>query len=371
MELTTDLKVCCRNKDFSAVSLAVIADAMNRDSVGGFLEEDAIVANTKPQEAFELARERLNAATAGFGVAVNGFEAGHGDVLRDSADLGLYNGNVTTTREPASKWRRLKHDALGRLTSVVEDPTASIMIGTTTYSNTSTATPELETTYGYDARGNLSSVTQGGRNRSFTYDSLGRLQTAINPESGTTSYGYDSAGNVTSKSDQRGVTASILYDVRGRLKSKTYSGGVATPPVTYCYDGDVTGACATAPTAALPQTKNLLGRQTMVSTSNATTMIGEYDALGRPKSSTQRMVGASGDYGFQYTYNDVGLKTVTYPSGRSVQYGYDSAGRLASANQPGAPLVPYATVESYAPHGAIESLLLGTGAGQEIGRAHV
>ena len=72
----------------STVDIAPVADAMNRDGIGGFLEEDAVIADTKPQEALEFAGERLNAATASFGVAVNGFEDGHGDMLRDRADLG-------------------------------------------------------------------------------------------------------------------------------------------------------------------------------------------------------------------------------------------------------------------------------------------
>ncbi len=61
---------------------------MNSDTVGGLLEEDAVVADAQPQEAFELAGERLHATGSGVGIAVDGFENGHGDVLRDGADLG-------------------------------------------------------------------------------------------------------------------------------------------------------------------------------------------------------------------------------------------------------------------------------------------
>jgi len=60
---------------------------VNNDGVGGFLKEHAVVADAKAQEAFELAGEWFDAASAGFGVAVNGFEDGHSDVLRDGADL--------------------------------------------------------------------------------------------------------------------------------------------------------------------------------------------------------------------------------------------------------------------------------------------
>ncbi len=63
---------------------------MDIDRVGGFLEEDAVVADAQAQEAFELAGERLDSTGSGVGIAVDGFENGHGDVLRDSADLGRY-----------------------------------------------------------------------------------------------------------------------------------------------------------------------------------------------------------------------------------------------------------------------------------------
>jgi len=37
------------------------------DSIGGLLEEDAMVADAKTEETLELAAERLDAARAGFG----------------------------------------------------------------------------------------------------------------------------------------------------------------------------------------------------------------------------------------------------------------------------------------------------------------
>ena len=52
------------------------------------------------------------------------------------------------------------------------------------------------TTYAYDVLANLKTVTQGAQTRSFTYDSLSRLKTAVNPESGTVSYVYDDNGNL-------------------------------------------------------------------------------------------------------------------------------------------------------------------------------
>jgi YD repeat-containing protein len=72
----------------------------------------------------------------------------------------------TTVTDQGLKARKSRADALGRLVDVTEDPGGLGYL----------------TTYGYDARGNLRSVSQGAQTRSFTYDSLGRLKTAGMPE---------------------------------------------------------------------------------------------------------------------------------------------------------------------------------------------
>ena len=72
------------------------------------------------------------------------------------------------------------------------------------------------------------------RIRRFTYDSLSRLVTAKNPESGAISYTYDSDGNVITKTDARGITTTMAYDQLHRVTQKSYSDG--TPTFTFSYD---------------------------------------------------------------------------------------------------------------------------------------
>ncbi len=52
--------------------------------------------------------------------------------------------------------------------------------------------------------------------RTFVYDSLKRLTSATNPESGTVTYGYDANGNLTSKIDARSITTTMVYDAINR-----------------------------------------------------------------------------------------------------------------------------------------------------------
>jgi YD repeat-containing protein len=84
-----------------------------------------------------------------------------------------YTGNEVTVTDQAGQRRKSVTDALGRLTTVYEDPHATGYTGF-----------NYRTDYSYDAPGNLRKVDQGGQLRYFMYDSLGRLIRAKNPEQG-------------------------------------------------------------------------------------------------------------------------------------------------------------------------------------------
>jgi len=124
--------------------------------------------------------------------------------------------------------------------------------------------------------------------------------------------------------------------------------------VTYCYDGAANGVgCSAAPTGAY-----LVGRLTMVQNPNSATLYTSFDALGRVTGSSQQTLGMALPYPtFSYSYDLAGETTsMTYPSGRMVTYAYDQAGRINAVQKAGG---NYATGISYAPQGAISSLLLG------------
>jgi RHS repeat-associated protein len=191
----------------------------------------------------------------------------------------------------------LTKDALGRLVNVVEDPNGAA----------------YTTAYGYDALDNLTSVNQGGRMRTFVYDSLSRLMSATNPESASTWYAYDAAGNLYQKADSRGITTTYSYDVLNRLTGKSYTDG--TLPVSYVYDAS--------------WVTNSIGRLTQASNNTSSTYFTAYDSMGRVQTSEQILDGSA--YIFQYSYNLAGaLVKETYPSGRQVSMGYDGANRVSS-----------------------------------------
>ncbi len=217
----------------------------------------------------------------------------------------VYDANTVTVTDQAGKERRSASDGLGRLTNVYEDPNGV----------------NYGTSYDYDSLGNLRHVYQGSQTRTFTYDSLSRLRTANNPESGTISYVYDDNGNLTSKTDARAITTNFVYDSLNRATSRSYQNDPnSTPTVTYTYD---------------TLSQNGKGRLTSVASSVSSYSYSGYDAVGKVLSATQTIYGpsqTSQSYTVTYdTYDLAGhVKTMTYPSGRQVTNAYDNAGRLQS-----------------------------------------
>jgi len=126
-----------------------------------------------------------------------------------------YSGNTVTVTDQAGKVRRSVTDGLGRLTRV-DEPDANGNHG-------SVSSPNQPTSYTYSVLDDLLTVTQGVQTRTFVYDSLKRLTSVTNPESGTVTFGYDDNGNLTSKTDARNITTTIAYDALNRPTSKTYS----------------------------------------------------------------------------------------------------------------------------------------------------
>jgi YD repeat-containing protein len=172
-----------------------------------------------------------------------------------SSLIWTYSGNVTDTCDETSRhWRRTS-DALGRLTKVFEPDSAN--------------SPTIETDYQYDALNNLLRVDQwggpsgsaGDRQRTFTYDSLSRLITASNPETGTICYGvwsgsscingYDAAGNLLARTDARGITTTFTYDALNRMTQKQ------APGINYGYLYDAASSTFTS--------TNAIGRMTEAS----------------------------------------------------------------------------------------------------------
>jgi RHS repeat-associated protein len=266
-----------------------------------------------------------------------------------------YSGNAVTVTDQAGKLRRTITDALGRL-SRVDEPDGNNNLD-------SGGNPVQPTYYTYDVLDDLTGVSQGTQTRTFVYDSLKRLTSATNPESGTVTYGYDANGNLTSKVDPRSVTTTIAYDAINRVTTRSYNDNPQTPAVSYFYDAQTLPGGAPSFSRGY-STGRLVA---VIYGSNEGTYRG-YDQMGRVVMQYQRT--DSINYLVEATYYaNSSLHSQTYPavSGagdrRSVTYTNDAAGRLASLSSSATSYAPGASVSSigYAAHNALNTQTYGNG----------
>lgn len=261
-----------------------------------------------------------------------------------------FSGRVTTAQDAIGRQKRSFVDALGRLVRV-DEPNDAGQLGTE-------ASPNQATYYTYNTLDQLIRVEQGVQNRYFRYDAMGRPTHQRHPEqdaphsftdsltsnnSWSSKTEYDSLGRVQYSYDARNLRSEMIYDGINRVTEinvKKYVSGswVADPdtPVKSFAYGDNPPSGLTAPAYG----KGRIMRVKADSSDDkrdSEILIGEYDKMGRVKSQTQKLWNTTSNAWVSYTtsraYDLTGAVTSqTYPSGRTVNYGYDSVGRLAYFN---------------------------------------
>ncbi|MFJ9656992.1 LamG-like jellyroll fold domain-containing protein [Streptomyces griseoflavus] len=281
---------------------------------------------------------------------------------------GTYNpaGEPLTLTDPAGT-TRFGYDGLGRLTETIDatnrrTTTAYDALGNTIATTEfGTGTTALRTrTSEYDADGNLIAVIspETKARTAYTYDALGRMTRQVEPVSATASitmsFGYDAAGNRTRLTDGRGSktvytfnswglpestvepataahpdtvdrTWTTVYDNAGQAVTERLPGGVERRST---YDGlgrlvHETGVGAEAATAERTLGYDLVGRLTSVG-SGETLNPNTYTYNDRGQ-----LLTADGPAGsVNYAYDADGNMTARSDSKNTTSYGYDAAGRL-------------------------------------------
>ena len=234
------------------------------------------------------------------------------------------SGNITTVTDANNNRTDYVYDVFNRLYQVIQPG-------------------NIITTYSYDSQGNLRTVTDAeGHATTYTYDDLGRLVGTVSPDTGTTLYSYDEAGNLRYKT-QNGQTIEYQYDVLGRLTHIIYSDPAEN--VTMAYD---TG------------TGNyLLGRLASVTDSSGTVNY-SYDINGNLISETRTVAGVT--YITGYGYDAAGnLRSITYPTGQTITYEPD----VFDPTMIGAVTLntsqTLASILVYEPFGPVSEMTLGNG----------
>jgi YD repeat-containing protein len=238
------------------------------------------------------------------------------------------NDNLANITYPSNRYVQYSYNTNNQITSVtgfggsitsVTYYTSGTSIGlprTYTYSNGHTTTVtynqrnltlgidasavNLDIAYGYDSRGNTTSITNSLNSASsqiLGYDDLNRLLTFNGPWGGG-SYTYDALGNRKTKS----VAASSAYNyTNNRLTSVT---GAEAASYHYNNDGDLDSLTASGTTYTL-----------------------KYDLLHNVKSYEQGTnVLAS------YSYDGDGMRVAKTANNKTVIYHYDQGGRVLAEN---------------------------------------
>jgi RHS repeat-associated protein len=278
-------------------------------------------------------------------------------------------GTTTRTVDAWGRWRWSRTDVLGRIVELVEPAPGG--------DGSLDGLGNLVTTYAYDAVGLVARIIQGGQERLFEHDSLGRLRRQALPEKGRTLnaagelvgasgkwsdvFGYDDRSHLTSIVDARGVRTSYAYDddPLGRLQRVGYfvPPGASSNEImpagasgfAYMPTGDVTRISSVTTDGVGVQTYEY--PESPVRLASITTKLAEWP--GHPLS-------------VDAYYDSLGrLTTLFFPEQygvrndrRSLYQSYDSVGRpqtTSMATFPQRDMFDVASVLSYGPSGQVES----------------
>lgn len=236
------------------------------------------------------------------------------------------NGNLASVSGPLNWSSALFYDGLNRLRQTTD--------------------PSGITSYTFDVKDNVSTVTDPlGRVTTYTRNGLGDLVAEINSATGATTNTFDSGGNLKTSTDARGITRVFSYDELERVTKVEYRrAGIIAESELLTYDVGANG----------------IGRMTGASNGDSS-ITWSYDPQGRVLSRTQTVGGVTKNVAMSYSNGR--LASMTLPSGHVVAYAHDSAGQLTALQVDGAPVVSGVT---YEPLGPVNGWMWGNGTTQVV-----
>lgn len=241
-------------------------------------------------------------------------------------------GNLTGLTSPKGTATTQAFDPLNRLVTTVWPDSGSI---TRTYDSGDHVLSSTDP---------ISATTQ------FIRDGFGDVIREISPDRGTSTYYYNEAGQLTASIDGRGQRIDFSRDILGRVTQKVPVGRPPSETIAYTWDTPaLTGSYA-------------VGRLSSVIDATGTTSFG-YDHRGNLIAKRQTI--GTGPADLAYTYDLANRITqIAYPSGRLVQYAYDTKGRISQiqTKMPSDPAwTMLANGFTYEPFASVETIALGNG----------
>jgi RHS repeat-associated protein len=240
------------------------------------------------------------------------------------------NDNAVQTVSPRSNAATMAFDGLDRLVSTIAPAAGTV-------------------TDIYDVRDKPVSHTDAiAVTTSYVRDGFGEVIQETSPDRGTTVYYYDAAGDVVGRTDGRGQRVNYTRDMLGRILTRVPV-AITGQNITYSWDiGGITGGYG-------------IGRLAKVVDSSGTTSF-QYDHRGNMTIKRQK-IGTTTSANLAHAYDLADrIVTVTYPSGRIVNYLRDGRGRVSSVttkSSSSAAAVTLASSIAYEPFGTLQSLNYG------------
>ncbi|RSM41123.1 hypothetical protein DMB66_56465, partial [Actinoplanes sp. ATCC 53533] len=170
------------------------------------------------------------------------------------------------------------------------------------------------TTYAYNAKDQLASVTDSGGNQwAYKYDIRGRQTESVDPDKGKSQSSYNDAGDLTTSTDARNEVLAYSYDDFGR-KTGLYDDTVtdATKRVEWKYDKLASGAPIKGQLTETIRYDNGNAYKWQARAFNL-----RYQITGEQWVIPAAETGLAGTYGYAHGYSDYtgAPTTLTYPPG--------------------------------------------------------
>ena len=164
--------------------------------------------------------------------------------------------------------------------------------------------------FAYDAFGNQIQTTDALTNIvTATYDLRGRKVASSDPDLGAWTYSYNTLGQLVSQTDAKAQTTTLSYDKLNRTLQRVEPDKTSV----WTYDTAANGVGKLASAAITAGSGSGFARNV------------SYDTLGRPIQLSTTVDGATYAMGAVYDANGR-LNKVSYPSGFTARYGYNSLG---------------------------------------------
>jgi len=176
----------------------------------------------------------------------------------------------------------------------------------------------------YDSRGRLATIAAGTgidtRTATYAYNSDGYLQTLTDPLGRTQTFVYDLAGRVTTYTRTDGTSIQYTYDANGNVTAVTPPGrpahAFAYTPVDLVASYSPPNVGGSGPSL---YTYDVDRQATLVNRPDGKTIAYGYDSAGRPNALTI----ARGTFAYSYDATKGNVASIAAPGGIALAYTYD------------------------------------------------